>query len=107
MVSHDAFGYLSKYGLHFEAINGLSPEAEPSPAHLAALQDLIEQQSITTVFTETLASPELAATLARDVGVSTDVLDPIEGLGDATRDQDYLSLMRANLAALQKANRCP
>jgi zinc transport system substrate-binding protein len=107
VVSHDAFGYLSKYGLHFEAINGLSPEAEPSPAHLAALQDLIEQQSITTVFTETLASPELAATLARDVGVSTDVLDPIEGLGDATRDQDYLSLMRANLAALQKANRCP
>jgi zinc transport system substrate-binding protein len=107
VVSHDAFSYLGKYGLQFVAINGLSPGAEPSPAHLAALHDLIKQRAITTVFTETLVSPELADTLARDLGVSTDVLDPIEGLSDATRDQDYLSLMRANLAALQQANRCP
>ena len=35
------------------------------------------------------------------------MLDPVEGLGDATADEDYLSLMRANLAALQEANDCP
>ena len=106
VVSHDAFEYLSKYGLHFAAINGLSPEAEPSPAHLAQLHDLIEQHQITTVFSETLASPELADSLAQDLGIGTAVLDPVEGLGDATADEDYLSLMRANLAALREANRC-
>ncbi len=106
VVSHDAFGYLSKYGLRFEAINGLSPDAEPSPAHIAELHDLIESDNITTVFSETLASNQMSQSIARDLGIETAVLDPIEGLGDATGEEDYLSLMRANLAALQEANQC-
>jgi zinc transport system substrate-binding protein len=38
--------------------------------------------------------------------VETAVLDPVEGLGDETADEDYLSLMRANLAELEKAQGC-
>ncbi len=106
VVSHDAFGYLEKYGLHFEPIAGLTPDAEPSPAHLTELADLIREERITTVFSETLASPAMADSLAREVGLETAVLDPIEGLSDRTADEDYLSLMRANLAALQEANSC-
>ena len=107
VVSHDAFSYLGRrYGLHVVAINGLSPDAEPSPAHLRQLQDLIRSDHITTVFSEELASPELADTLAHDLGIRTAVLDPIEGLSDATAGQDYLSLMRRNLAAIQEANHC-
>ena len=48
----------------------------------------------------------MADTLASDLGLETAVLDPIEGLSDDTADEDYLSLMRANLAALQEANGC-
>jgi zinc transport system substrate-binding protein len=106
VVSHDAFGYLEKYGLELAPIAGLSPGAEPTPADLERLQDLIRQDGITTVFSETLASPKMSQTLARDLGITTAVLDPIEGLSDATSNQDYLSLMRANLAALTKANAC-
>jgi zinc transport system substrate-binding protein len=107
VVSHDAFGYFgARYGLDMHPINGLSPEAEPSPAHLRELADLIEQEGITTVFSETLASPEMAESLASDLGLETAVLDPVEGLTDATAEEDYLSLMRANLAAVQKANDC-
>jgi zinc transport system substrate-binding protein len=106
VVSHDAFGYLEKYGLHFEPIAGLSPDAEPSPAHLTELADLIRREGVTTVFSETLASPAMAETLAKEVGLQTAVLDPIEGLSDATADEDYLSLMRANLEALRAANGC-
>ncbi len=65
VVSHDAFGYLRKYGLHFESIAGLSPDTEPSAAHLSELGHLIEEEGVDTVFTETLASPALADTLAR------------------------------------------
>ncbi len=50
------------------------------------------------------AARELADSLADDLGLRAEVLDPIEGLSDETADQDYLSLMRANLAALRKAN---
>ncbi len=106
VVSHDAFAYLDKYGLEFEPIAGLSPDAEPSPAHIAELQDLIREQGITTVFSETLASPAMAETIAGDLGLETAVLDPIEGLTDQTASDDYLSLMRTNLTALQKANQC-
>jgi zinc transport system substrate-binding protein len=106
VVSHDAFRYLEKYGLHFEPIAGLSPDAEPSAAHLRELQDLIRSEGVTTVFSERLASPVMAQTLARDLAIETGVLDPIEGLGDETADEDYLSLMRSNLEALRSASRC-
>lgn len=106
VVSHDAFTAYERYGLRFAAINGLSPDAEPSPAHLHELSELIDSEGVTTVFSETLASPELTNTLADDLGLETEVLDPIEGLTEATADEDYLSLMRANLAAIQEANQC-
>lgn len=106
VVSHDAFGYLSKYGLNFEPISGLSPDAEPSPEHIAALLDLIETDGITTVFSETLASKQMSETIARDVGIETAVLDPIEGLSNSTASEDYFSIMRTNLTTLQDANRC-
>ena len=106
VVSHDAFGYLEKYGLELAPIAGLSPDAEPTPADLSRLQDLIRKDGITTVFSETLASPKMSESLARDLAITTAVLDPIEGLTDEAGDQDYLSLMRANLVALKKANGC-
>ncbi len=106
VVSHDAFGYLTRYGLHFAPINGLSPDAEPSPATVAELTDVIEDEGVTTVFSERLASPAMAETLASDLDVETGVLDPIEGLTDETAGHDYLSLMQDNLQALQGANGC-
>ncbi|HET7357535.1 MAG TPA: metal ABC transporter substrate-binding protein [Nocardioidaceae bacterium] len=107
VTTHAAFGYLGhRYGLHFVSINGLSPDAEPSPEHLRRLQQLIRQQHLTTVFSEALASPVLARTLAADLGLRTGVLNTLEGLTPATSNQTYLSLMRRNLAALKKANGC-
>ena len=106
VVSHDAFGYLARFGLTVEGIAGLSPDAEPTPADLTRLQDLIRRDGITTVFSERLVSPRLAQTLADDLGITTAVLDPIEGLSDETAGEDYLSLMRENLSALELANGC-
>jgi zinc transport system substrate-binding protein len=106
VVSHDAFGYLERYGVHFEPIAGLSPGAEPTPADLARLQELIREEGVTTVFSERLASPAMARSLAGDMGVETAVLDPIEGLTDETAGSDYVDLMEDNLAALQQANGC-
>lgn len=106
VVSHDAFGYLSRYGLDFEPIAGLSPDAEPTPADLGRLHDLIRSDGITTVFGERLVPAELARTLAHDLGITTAILDPIEGLTDETSSEDYLSLMRSNLRALEEANGC-
>lgn len=108
VVSHDAFGYLgARYHLDMHAIAGLSPDTEPSPTHLRELHDLIETDGITTVFSETLASPAMSESIAEDLGIQTGVLDPVEGLTDTSAGEDYLSLMRNNLAALREANGCP
>lgn len=106
VTSHAAFGYLEKYGVHLEAIAGLDPGTEPTPAVLGELADLIREEGLTTVFSERLASPAVAESLADDLGLSTAVLDPLEGLTAETADDDYLSLMRANLRALEEANGC-
>lgn len=107
VTSHDAFGYLAdRYGLEIVGISGLSPDAEPSPARLKDVQQVIEDHGVTTVFYERLVSPDVAETLAMDLGISTAVLDPIEGLTEETEDQNYLTLMRANLQALEEANEC-
>jgi zinc transport system substrate-binding protein len=107
VVSHDAFEYLGRrYNLQIHPIAGLSPDAEPSLRHLQELSDLIRTDKITTVFNERLASPKLADALASDLHIGTAVLDPIEGLTSDDSDATYLTLMRENLKAIQKADSC-
>ncbi|QIQ04908.1 metal ABC transporter substrate-binding protein [Streptomyces liangshanensis] len=104
ITTHAAFGYLAeRYGLEQEAIAGVDPEAEPSPARVKELGTIARQDKVSTVFFETLASDRTAKTLAGDAGLRTDVLDPLEGITDKSKGADYLEVMEANLAALQKA----
>jgi zinc transport system substrate-binding protein len=109
VTAHEAFGYLARrYRLKQIAITGVSPEAEPTPRQLEKVIDRVRETGATTVFFETLVSPRLAETVARETGADTAVLNPLEGLTDeqAEGGEDYLSLMRDNLAALRKALGC-
>jgi zinc transport system substrate-binding protein len=109
VTSHEAFAYLAqRYGLRQIAITGLSPEAEPAPRDLERVITFVRKTHATTVFFETLVSPRIADTVAREAGAKTAVLDPIEGLtpAEAKRGEDYFSLMRANLATLRHALGC-
>ncbi|WP_039939041.1 metal ABC transporter substrate-binding protein [Streptomyces himastatinicus] len=104
ITTHAAFGYLSeRYGLRQEAISGLDPESEPSPARMRALHTTAKKDKVNTVFFETLVSDKTAKTLAGDLHLKTDVLDPIEGIGNKSKGRDYLEVMRSNLTALRKA----
>jgi zinc transport system substrate-binding protein len=109
VTSHAAFGYLAaRYGLRQIPISGIDPEAEPSPKRLASLVALVRREHVTTVFFETLVSPKVAETVAREAGVKTAVLDPIEGLtpDEVSHGDSYLSVMRRNLGVLRKALGC-
>jgi zinc transport system substrate-binding protein len=110
VTTHAAFGYLAaRYGLKQVAITGLDPESEPTAQRLASLARLVRRDHIRTVFFERLVSPKLAQTVAREAGVKTAVLDPIEGLTpqEASHGVTYLTLMRQNLAALRLVLGCP
>jgi zinc transport system substrate-binding protein len=109
VTSHEAFAYLAEsYGLTEVGIAGLSPEAEPSARRLAELKDLVEQEGITTIFAEELVSPRVAETLADEAGITVEVLDPLESLTDeqVAAGEDYVSVMRENLAILRGALDC-
>jgi zinc transport system substrate-binding protein len=109
VTSHDAFGYLTgRYRLEQIPITGVSPEAEPSPRELERVAEQVRRSGATTVFFETLLSPRLAETVARETGANTAVLNPLEGLTgeELARGEDYLSVMRANLRALRTALGC-
>jgi zinc transport system substrate-binding protein len=106
VTSHAAFGYLAaRYKLAQIPITGLSPEEEPSPQHLADVAAKARQSKTTTIFFETLVSPKVAETLAKEVGAKAEVLDPIEGI-EAGSSEDYLSVMRSNLTKLRTALGC-
>ena len=106
VTTHAAFGHLAAdYGLRQLSILGISPEAEPSPAELTQLVNLVQEKNIKYVFFETLVSPKVAQTLAAETKAQTLVLNPLEGL---TREEraagaDYLSVMEQNIKNLQLA----
>ena len=109
VTSHAAFGYLAdRYRLEQVALTGLSPEAEPTARELREVVEEVRERRATTVFFVTLVSPRLARTVAREVGARTAVLNPLEGLTSAEADhgEDYFSIMRTNLAALERALGC-
>lgn len=105
VTSHEAFGYLAdRYGLLQEGISGIDPDAEPSPARLREVRSIVEAADVSTLFFEVLVSPKVTQTLADDLGVTTAVLDPLEGHVD--EQVDYLEVMRANLVALDAGLTC-
>ena len=109
VTSHEAFGHLAeRYGLRQVAISGIAPEAEPTPGALRRVVDSVRETGATTVFTEPLVSPKLAQTVASETGAATAVLDPIEGLTpeEQSEGDNYFTLMRRNLATLERGLGC-
>ena len=103
VTSHRAFGYLADtYGLRQIPIAGISPEVEPDPQTLEAIAAEASAEGVTTIFLESIAPPELAETVAREIGAELDLLDPIEGLTAEQLDagETYATIMRDNLRRL-------
>jgi zinc transport system substrate-binding protein len=75
---------------------------------LAEIATLVKQKGIKHIFFETLVSPKVAETLAKEVGATTLVFNPIEGITDEERSagMDYLAIMKSNLESLKIARQC-
>ncbi|MEO7070074.1 MAG: zinc ABC transporter substrate-binding protein [Nostocoides sp.] len=108
VTGHAAFGYLAqRYGLTQVAVNGISPDAEPTAAAMADIVARIKEHHVSTVYAETLVSPALVDTIAHETGATVRVLDPVEGITSASAGTDYLRVMQANLATLRAGQQCP
>jgi len=106
VVAHQAFGYLcNAYGLNQVAIEGLAADSEPSPARIAEIVKFVQEKQLKYIFFEELVSPKVAQTIAQEIGATTAVLNPLEGLTESDQKavKEYFSIMRDNLEILKKA----
>lgn len=107
VTTHEAFGYLAhRFDLHQTGITGLSPDSEPSPARLAEVTEQVRDLGVRAVYAEPIVTDAIARTVARETGAEVLVLDPVEGIADASAGDDYLEVMRANLQSLRQGQGC-
>ncbi len=102
ITSHDAFGYFAKrYGLTFEAPQGMSTESEASAKDVAKLITQIREEKIRAVFVETITDNRLMEQIVRETGAKiggTLYSDALSGpKGPAA---SYLDMMRHNSSTI-------
>jgi zinc transport system substrate-binding protein len=106
---HAAFGYLAaRYNLESHAAMGVAANAEPTPRQVASLVDELKRLPVRTVFTEELASPRLAETLAKEVNAKVLRLNAAHnpGRSELQNGATFISLMEKNLAELRTGLAC-
>ena len=101
VTDHDALGYLADaYG--YEVAGTVIPAgttlAEPSSAELAELVEVMQDEGVQVIFTNTADPTTLADALAAEVGGDVQVVSLYVGSlgGPDTDAQDYVSMMRTN-----------
>lgn len=104
VTAHEAFAYLANaHGFEQVGISGLSPDAQPSPAKMAEITDLVKGKGITTIYFEELLPQDSAEAIAAETGAKTALLDPIEG---NTGEKGYSAIMRTNTDTLKAGQSC-
>jgi zinc transport system substrate-binding protein len=109
VTSHAAFGYLAhEYGLKQVPIAGVTPEREPNPKTLQSIAEVAKQQNVTTVFFEDALPNKLSPTVADEIGAQVSLLSALEfdPRGSLGTDQNYLTVMSANLGRIKKDLQC-
>jgi zinc transport system substrate-binding protein/manganese/iron transport system substrate-binding protein len=100
---HDAFGYFATaYGLEVAAVFEPYAGLEPSPQFVVEFQRKIRASDVRVVFTEPQLSVDSLRPIARDLGVTLAILDPLGGVPG--RD-GYVDLLRFNARAVAGALR--
>jgi ABC-type Zn uptake system ZnuABC Zn-binding protein ZnuA len=100
---HDAFGYFADaYGLQVAAVFEPYPGLEPSPRFVVEFQRTVRAAGIRVVFMEPQLSVDALRPIARDLGVTLAVLDPIGGLPGR---ETYIDLLLFNARAISDAAR--
>ena len=89
-------------------IAGISPEQEPSPKTMGEIAKLAQEKGIHYIFAETLLSPRISETIAKEIGAEILVLNPVENLMPTEKKsgENYFTLMETNLVNLTKALSC-
>jgi zinc/manganese transport system substrate-binding protein len=103
--SHDAFGYFARaYGIRFLAPVGVSTDAQPSAAAVAAIIRQIRQEKIPAMFIENVSDRRLLERISAESGARIGGILYSDSLSTAgTAAASYLGMMRENAKTLAAA----
>lgn len=107
-TSHQGFTYLAhRAGLDLVPIAGVNPDEQVSARYLEELAGELDGDNI-TIFYESLIPSGAAEVLADELQVTTDYLNPLEGLSQDDIDSGvtYVSAQRDNIARIAAALGC-
>ena len=106
---HMAFAYFAKrYGLAYVAAEGFSPDAEPSPAKIAAIVDDIKKLNAKYIFYEELVDPRVAQTIGAETGAKLLLLNAAHNVSrdELARGVTFIDIMRDDLVNLKIGLSC-
>ena len=107
VVNHNAFSYLSNsYDFKVESLSGLSPQMMPSPKNIKNIHKIIKEHNITTIFFESFVSDKIIKSIAKDMNVKVDVLQPLGNITKEEIGKSYIDIMDTNIQKIAKALEC-
>ena len=97
VILHDFAAYFAdSYGLQFQALVDV-PEENPSPDDVKQVMDTVQAEGLKTLLGEPQVERQSFEAIARDLGISIRVFDPMEtGESTASQPDYYLDVMRQN-----------
>ncbi|MBD3689080.1 zinc ABC transporter substrate-binding protein [Nanchangia anserum] len=105
VVAHEAYGYMAdQYHFTQVGVSGINPEQETSAKRLEAVAKVAQDNHVSVLFSESALNAKDSQTLAKQLGITTKVLDPLETQTDSSKD--YIAVMESNLASLSEAMQC-
>lgn len=106
---HFAFSYLAhRYGLVHYAVYGASPDAEPSPAELIEIVEIVKKNDIKYIFGEELVNPKMAETLKEETGAEILFVNPAGNVSKSAFKEGvtFIDIMTDNLSKFKMGLGC-
>ena len=101
---HYAFGYMSiRYGLKYSAVQGFSPDTEPSPRQMSELAEALKKEATGYIFYEELIEPRAAKVIAEETGASMLMLHAGHNISkeDFEAGVSFIAIMERTLESLK------
>lgn len=106
-VNHNAFGYLAhEYHFEVESLLGLSSDEQPSAKRMSELASHVREDRIKTIFFESFSNSKAMQSVADELHVNIEVLEPLANVSEQNAQFSYIDLMQQNLDKIAKALEC-
>ena len=87
IVFHDAYQYFEeRFGINILGAFTVNTDVMPGAEQLAEIREVIEHDKVSCIFSEPQFNPDIINAVAKDMNISTGILDPLGATLDPGKD---------------------